>query len=212
MRRVRPGALVLLAGIFAAVTLGKSVEVAAVVAESKPPKVSKPDQLEATRSENADGTRLPPETGQRQMAGLVECNTPSLDDAFGRALAERAAVLDERETALQRMRDEVAAALQALQTERARLLEAEGAKDEKAEAQIERLVSLYETMKPKAAAAIFQEMDVTVAARLLARMEREQASFVLGSMEPRRAYALTVALSNELLARLDARTGNAEGG
>jgi flagellar motility protein MotE (MotC chaperone) len=190
MKRMRPGALALLAGILAVVAAGKAVEVAAVVADS------------AAEAEPAAVRAATPEPAPAKEAH-AECSSPAVtDDAFGRALAERAEALDRKEARLEQLRQELKAALTALQQERAKLAEARRVEDTAADVQLQRLVALYETMKPKAAAAIFQEMNVDVAARLLAKIQQEQASFILSSMEPRRAYALTVALSNELVARM----------
>lgn len=118
------------------------------------------------------------------------------------AIQERTRQLDEREAAL-RDREQmilvteqrVAERLQALEEARARLAELVKIADDMTENDINQLVAMYETMKPKQASAIFNEMTAMVAAGFLGRMNTDAASFILGNMEPRKAFAVSVALA-----------------
>lgn len=67
--------------------------------------------------------------------------------------------------------------------------------DGAAQADIERLVSLYEQMKPKEAAALFAEMDPNFAAGFLARMNTEAAASVMAGLDPKSAYTISVYLA-----------------
>lgn len=58
-----------------------------------------------------------------------------------------------------------------------------------------RLISIYEKMKPKAAANIFNEMAPNVAAELLRNMKEDQSSSILAKMSPKMAYNVTLALT-----------------
>lgn len=64
------------------------------------------------------------------------------------------------------------------------------------EARISRLVKIYETMKPKAAAAIFDRLDMPVLLELASRMKETKTSDVMARMRPDRAEALTKELAH----------------
>jgi flagellar motility protein MotE (MotC chaperone) len=110
-------------------------------------------------------------------------------------LVQREAALSDRMQALSVAEDRVAARIAELEgTERrlaATLARAEGA----SEADITRLVSVYEAMRPEQAAALFAEMAPDFAAGFLARMRPEAAAAVLAGLEPRTAYSMSVILA-----------------
>lgn len=104
------------------------------------------------------------------------------------AIEERRAALDLADTAIaQRM----AALEQAEAALRATLALADGA----AEADLARLTAVYQSMKPKEAAALFARMDAQFAAGFLGRMSPETAAAVLSAMEPDAAFAMTTLLA-----------------
>ncbi len=57
------------------------------------------------------------------------------------------------------------------------------------------LVKVYETMKPREAATIFNEMDMNVLLHVLDRMKEGKAALVLGAMQPDRARLVTTQLA-----------------
>ena len=67
--------------------------------------------------------------------------------------------------------------------------------DGAAEADVTRLTSVYEQMKPKDAAALFETMDPTFAAGFLARMKPEAAAGVMAGLSPEAAYTISVVLA-----------------
>ncbi|AWK86809.1 MotE family protein [Azospirillum thermophilum] len=66
--------------------------------------------------------------------------------------------------------------------------------DEKQAAQLESLVKIYETMKPKEAARIFEEMEMTVLLDVIQRMKETKTAPILAAMDPAKATAVTTAL------------------
>lgn len=64
--------------------------------------------------------------------------------------------------------------------------------DQAAEKDVTRLVTVYEKMKPKDAAALFSEMAPEFAAGFLARMKPEAAAAVMAGLDPKVAYAISV--------------------
>ena len=104
-------------------------------------------------------------------------------------LADRAQTLAVAET---RLAEQLAAFEKARSDLEATLAMADGA----AERDLDRMTTVYESMKPAEAAKIFERMDVTFAAGLLARMRPEVAAQVLAGMNADGAYALTLTIAS----------------
>ena len=104
------------------------------------------------------------------------------------ALVERAAADLEQQTArLRALRDEIAAAIEA--------------HDAAEEAKLASLVKIYETMKPKAAAEIFDRLEMPVLIEVVERMREAKSADVLARMDPVKAKQVTSELArrSELL-------------
>ena len=67
--------------------------------------------------------------------------------------------------------------------------------DEQEEAQLESLVKIYESMKPKQAAAIFEQLDMVVLLEVIGRMKERKSAPVLAKMNPARAKEITLELA-----------------
>lgn len=67
--------------------------------------------------------------------------------------------------------------------------------DSAAENDITNLITVYETMKPKDAAALFQKMEPTFAAGFLARMRPDIAAGIMTSLAPEVAYSISVIIA-----------------
>jgi len=108
---------------------------------------------------------------------------------------EQEGLLADRAQALrlaERKIDERLAALVSAEEELARTV---SIADQAAEQDVDRLVALYENMKPKEAAALFEEMAPDFAAGFLAKMRPEAAAGVLAGLEPKTAYSISVILA-----------------
>jgi len=66
--------------------------------------------------------------------------------------------------------------------------------DEKQAAQLDSLVKIYETMKPKEAARIFEELDMPVLLGVIERMKEQKTAPILAAMDPVKAKGVTSAL------------------
>ena len=104
------------------------------------------------------------------------------------ALAAREAVLAAAESRLRSRLDEMAAL-------QARLEKLEKARNEREEAGWRGLVKTYETMRPRDAAAVFDELDMPVLVQIVDRMRESKTAPVLGAMRPDRARLLTSELA-----------------
>lgn len=68
---------------------------------------------------------------------------------------------------------------------------------EEEEARITSLVKIYEGMKPKDAARIFNTLDMDVLIEVMSRMSERKSSPVLAAMNPDRARTVTILLSEQ---------------
>ncbi|MBP0447463.1 hypothetical protein J8J14_22130 [Roseomonas sp. SSH11] len=57
------------------------------------------------------------------------------------------------------------------------------------------LARLYEAMRPREAAAVFNELELSMLAQIVNRMREQKAATVFGAMEPERVRALTEELA-----------------
>ncbi|HEV8388987.1 MAG TPA: hypothetical protein VGQ35_04045 [Dongiaceae bacterium] len=107
----------------------------------------------------------------------------------------RARQLDEREALIQaaeqRMEQKMAE-LKALQTTVEDLLKT---RSDEQEAELKSLVKMYENMKPKAAAKVFEEMDMDVLLDVVDRMNERKVAPILALVTPTRAKEITFELA-----------------
>jgi len=118
------------------------------------------------------------------------------------AIKKREARLMEREAEINERESSVEAAEQAIREEIEKLLETEqnlrktiSVAAEAAEPDIAQLTDVYANMKPKQAAALFEQMDSTFAAGFLARMTSDSAARIMAGMTPEKAYEISVKLA-----------------
>lgn len=168
------GALVLLALLLAssgAMRLGSGIGAAMARAPEKP----------------ADGAPLAcpePPLALAEALREREAQVRAQEDS----MKERKAALDLADQTIRKRLDELAAAEAELSETLAR---ADGA----AEGDLSRLTSVYETMKPKEAAALFEAMAPEFAAGFIGRMRPEPAAAILSGMSAEAAYSVSVLLA-----------------
>lgn len=141
-------------------------------------------------SEESSGQPSPP----------LSCPVPPL--ALAQTLAEReeklrirAQAIEERMAALDLVDAAISQRLEALQKAEEALRSTIAMADGAAEADLARLTEMYQSMKPKEAAALFARMEPQFAAGFLGRMRPEAAAAVLSGMEPDAAFAMTTLLA-----------------
>lgn len=119
-------------------------------------------------------------------------------------IAKRREMLDEKESALVTREALLRASsqelkqkykeLQQLRTEIESLLNTQSEEEQK---RIRSLVMIYEGMKPKDAARIFDTLDLDVLVMVLSRMSERKLSPILAAMNPERARTVTIMLAEE---------------
>ncbi len=125
-------------------------------------------------------------------------DTSALLEAFQRRearLAEREAQLQARIQALNVVEDEVAEKLAALEAAEQTLAATIALADGAAATDLEKLTTVYENMKPKEAAALFEEMSPEFAAGFLGMMRADAAALIMTQLEPETAYSFSVVLA-----------------
>ncbi len=100
-----------------------------------------------------------------------------------------------RETVVAAAERRLAQRVQELSALQQRLEALERDRAEREEAGLRGLVKLYEGMRPRDAATIFDELEMPVLVRIVDRMREAKASPVLGAMRPERARLLTAELA-----------------
>ncbi len=69
--------------------------------------------------------------------------------------------------------------------------------NEKEDAKIRSLVKIYENMKPKEAARIFDEVEMPILLLVIDKMSEKKAAPILAQMEPKKAKQITVELAEQ---------------
>ncbi|MFP4312710.1 MAG: MotE family protein [Alphaproteobacteria bacterium] len=107
-----------------------------------------------------------------------------------RIIVTREALLKAAEQELERKYQEMSA----LRTEIESLLEKQSVEEQ---ARIQSLVKIYEGMKPKEAARIFDTLDLDVLVNVMSLMSERRLSPILASMNPERARTVTIMLAED---------------
>lgn len=141
-------------------------------------------------------------TAEPEAEATPALNCPAPPLALAEALKEREQQVSIRETALEERLAALDLAESVIETRLAALVEAEeklratiALADGAAEGDLARLTEVYQAMKPKDAAALFDGMDPEFAAGFLGRMRPEAAAAILSGMSSERAYSVSAILA-----------------
>lgn len=130
----------------------------------------------------------PPPEDADVLLTVVQERARQLDERDAK-MAERLAVLQIAEAEFEKRRDELIAAEEKLAATLA-------IADNAAERDIQQLTAVYEEMKPKNAAEIFDSMDPAFAAGFLIRMAPQSAANILSAMDKNTAYTTSVIMAS----------------
>ncbi|NRB18664.1 MAG: hypothetical protein HRU33_14150 [Rhodobacteraceae bacterium] len=152
----------------------------------------------------------------REVASLPDAETNSGDDAKQagsvpssaelqhmlaafrqreKTLAAREAEVEDRMKAMEIANQAIIQKLAALEAAEAKLEATLSLADGATEADLARLTAVYEQMKAKESAPLFEEMDPDFAAGFLARMKSEAAAGIMAGLSPQAAYTISVVLA-----------------
>ena len=138
---------------------------------------------------------------------VIPLNPPPVPSPSERAILERlqerrqeldkrARELDIREGLIAEAEKRVDSKLAQIKEDQAQLAVAEQKKDEAEAARFKGLVTMYQTMKPRDAAKIFDRLEVNVLIEVASQINPRNMSEILAQMSPERAQLLTVELAN----------------
>jgi flagellar motility protein MotE (MotC chaperone) len=111
-------------------------------------------------------------------------------------LDERSRELDMRESLLKATEKRVEAKVAELKVMEARVKAAMGARDKQEADRFKSIVTMYENMKPKDAARIFDRLDLNILIDVSTAINPRKMSSILAQMAPESAERLTVELAN----------------
>lgn len=147
------------------------------------------DEISDDMIEDMQVFNLPPSSVQRELAEDLVKQRKRLEK-WESQLMQKEALLEAAEQELDRKYSE----LVSLRGELEALLEEQS---EEEVASITKLVKVYEGMKAKDAAAIFNSLDLDILVNVMSRMSERKTAPILAAMSPERARTVTIMLAEE---------------
>lgn len=146
---------------------------------------------------NEDGTRAAPLLSPTDGREYSESELDILQSLSKRRedLDQRERNLNESAAMLKAAEKEVDRKLAELNTLKAEIEKLLGQQSQMEDARITSLVKIYEAMKPKEAATIFNTLDPDVLLSVVSRMNERRLSPILASMDPEKARMVTIRLA-----------------
>jgi flagellar motility protein MotE (MotC chaperone) len=170
---------------------GGMVSVALAAVPDKPQAaapVAMPPTAAPSVAPSPDAAGLPPiSDGERAVLLDLRQRRQELD--------ARDAALSVRESILAAAEQKITARVEELAALQKKLQDLEGARQQREEAGWQGLVKLYEAMKPRDAAVIFNDLQMPVLLALVDRMKETKAAPVLAAMNPDKARDVTAGLA-----------------
>jgi flagellar motility protein MotE (MotC chaperone) len=169
------------------------------------------DVVEAAPAEHAAAETAEPTAAAAEATPEGQCAAPSLAELSGlsqaevqvlQALGARRETLDQRATQMETQTELMSAAERRLDERLAQLRQLEstvntllGQLDEAQERRLANLVDVYQRMRAKDAATVFDGLEDGVMVQVASRMRQQNLAEVMGNMEPTRARRLTQMLA-----------------
>lgn len=153
---------------------------------------------------DADGTGKPPGcpasvAGLEDVAEDLMQRRERIDGREGR-LEIREAALAEAEAQLAKRAEELEQIRQQVEQQIARLTAGD-------DARIAQLVKVYEAMKPKQAAEVFDRLELELLTRVASRIREAKMAAILAAMDPEKARRVTIELARRLSPRPEPNSG-----
>jgi flagellar motility protein MotE (MotC chaperone) len=154
---------------------------------------AKPDPAKAPAA-RLPGTVIPTEPGQ--PSGAERAILERLQERR-QELDTRAKELDIRESLIKAAEKRMEGQLAELKATEARITVATEQKDDAQAARFKGLVTMYENMKPRDAAKIFDRLDIGVLLEVVSKIEPRKMADIMALMSPDAAQHLTVELASQ---------------
>jgi flagellar motility protein MotE (MotC chaperone) len=146
----------------------------------------------ATGSSAATSSSQPKDDPSGAEMALIKQLTERRDQ-----LEQRSRTLDSRGALIKVAEQRVDQKIKEMETLRAQLQTMVNQVSSTQQAQIENLVKIYETMKPKEAARIFETLDLAILLGVVQKMKPQRTSAIMAEMKPEKAKEITVALTKQ---------------
>jgi flagellar motility protein MotE (MotC chaperone) len=193
--RILPVAMATIAALLGIKTVAMAEVVAETAAATGAPAAEHAEGAPAAEPAPANQCAAP---SLAEMAGLSQTEVQVLQ-----ALSARREALDQRATEMETQDELVAAAERRLDQRLAELRQLEGTVnellghlDEAQEQRVSALVDVYQRMRAKDAATVFDGLDDDVLLQVASRMRQANLAEVMGRMNPERARRLTEMLAD----------------
>lgn len=145
------------------------------------------------------------DTGQTRLGNAITQDMSDRDVAAAR----RKRGLDLREQAAKAASARLAADVEARRKQDEAQLQAgaaPGGAPSPADSQFDELARIYQAMKPKAAAVVFEQLDMEVQMKVAQRMRERSTAMIMAAMTPKGAAALSMAMARRNAAHPPAAT------
>jgi flagellar motility protein MotE (MotC chaperone) len=176
--------------------------------KKEPAPADKKEDKKADKPEEAkkDETKGEPASAGAAAPGAVDPNKMSVSemdllqalskrredlDAREKAIGEKAALMEATEKRITGKIEELAVVQKQLEALKAEIQQLVAAHRKEESDKLDSLVKIYETMKPKEAAAIFDELDNAVLLQVLGKMKEAKAAVIMANMNPAKAKTIT---------------------
>lgn len=191
-----------LEGVWASLSEGKifapvqQVQAAAVDKETqsttKPEEKKEPAKVEETASDKPSGPAAPSKEVSSPEGDLYKQLAGRRDQ-----LDRREQEMTSREALLKIAEQRMDQKLKEMETLKTQLQALVGQAGSAQQAQLDNLVKIYEIMKPKEAAKIFETLEMPVLLGVVQKMKPARTAAVMAEMNPEKAKEVTVALTKQ---------------
>ncbi len=141
----------------------------------------------------------PPDNTPAQGPTKAQCLTGDMLIEVNKKMAVfklREAEMQAKESAFSAMQNRITKQLSAIDAAKASLDESVNSRVKVAQEDLAHLTLMYQSMKPKQAAKIFNEMDINFAAGFIREMKSSQAGLILSNMDANKAYQISLIIAS----------------
>lgn len=175
---------------------GKGEEASDEKSAAKKDKPENPKAADGKAGDKNNGVSTTPPVDITQQQSPAERALLARLNQRRQELDNRARELDLRETLIKASEKKLKERLNELKQQEARIKEATKLKEESEAARFKGLVTMYESMKAKDAARIFDRLEMKVLMDVASQINPRRMSDILGQMSPEAAERLTVEMAN----------------
>ena len=179
------------------------VDITGSVKKEEPPKPAAP----ATDAPKPDGVVVFPDQNPQSVSPSERAILERLQ-ARRQELEQRAREIEIRESLLKSTEKRIEGRVEEMKATEAKISTATGQKAEQDSARFKGIITMYEGMKPKDAAKVFDRLEMSVLYDIASQIAPRKMSDILGLMQPEAAERLTVELARR--AGTDKSTSTAE--